>query len=182
LPSGSTIIHLIGPGGAGKTTSGEILAELLDRDFIDVDRMFLKRQGHIASFIDAHGYAAYARRNVALYSEVRAAIRTPAVIAMSSGFMTYPAMVDESYPAIRAAIERDPCTVLLLPSLDVNICVEILVPRQLARPYLDADEAHEERRVRERHPIFLELACQRYIGLEDPASVASRLAQMLGCQ
>lgn len=31
----------------------------------------------------------------------------------------------------------------------------------------------------QRHPVFLELACKRHVGIEDPLSIASRLAEVL---
>ncbi len=179
VPVDVPIVHLVGPGGAGKSSTGAILARLLGWRFVDLDLVFLERNGDIGAFIDGHGYAGYARRNVQLYSEIRATAGSPAVMATSSGFMTYPLTIEGAYAGIRTAIEHDPRTVLLLPDLDVDACVEVLVPRQLARPYLEGGRAKEEQRVRTRHPLFLKLQCARCVGVEPVEVVASRIADAL---
>ncbi|MFT3778291.1 MAG: shikimate kinase [Ottowia sp.] len=170
---GSQLAHLVGPGGAGKTTVGALLAGRLGWDFIDLDQAFLAQHGHIATFIDTQGYEAYARHNVALYARIRRALRRPGVAALSSGFMTYPAAIGGGYAEHRAAIEAAAHTVLLLPSLDVERCVDVLVARQLSRPYLDGDRGQHERRVRERMPAFLALRCARHVGTEAPQCIAT---------
>src|SRR5205823_11674200 len=60
-------ITLIGPGGAGKTTVGALLAARLGIAFIDLDRRFAARAGDISEYITRFGYAAYARENVQTY-------------------------------------------------------------------------------------------------------------------
>ncbi|HEY7899180.1 MAG TPA: shikimate kinase [Gemmatimonadaceae bacterium] len=45
------MIHLIGPGGAGKSTIGRILADLIRCPFHDLDRLFEERQGDIDDFM-----------------------------------------------------------------------------------------------------------------------------------
>lgn len=61
------MIQLVGPGGAGKTTAGVVLAKLLKVQFADLDAEFISRNGDISAFIDTHGYQAYARHNVECY-------------------------------------------------------------------------------------------------------------------
>lgn len=173
------LVHLVGPGGAGKSTVGALLAGQLGWDFIDLDQAFLARHGHIGTFIDTHGYAAYARHNLTLYAQLRPALRAPSVVALSSGFMTYPAAIGGGYAEHRAAIEAHPHTVLLLPSLDVERCIEVLVARQLSRLYLDGDRAKHEQRVRVRLPVFLALRCARHVGTEAPQRIAARIGLML---
>ena len=48
------LLHLIGPGGAGKTTIGAMLADKLGWQFIDLDERFMAAQGDISSFIQHH--------------------------------------------------------------------------------------------------------------------------------
>ena len=55
------MIRLVGPGGAGKSTAGHLLALRLDVPFRDLDVRFVERFGGIDEFIAAHGYQAYAR-------------------------------------------------------------------------------------------------------------------------
>jgi shikimate kinase len=45
-------VHLAGPGGAGKSTVGPLLAALLACEFVDLDRAFEAAHGNIDTFID----------------------------------------------------------------------------------------------------------------------------------
>lgn len=58
------MIRLIGPGGAGKSTIGALLAERLEFAFVDLDRHLADRVGDIGDYINAHGHGTYARANV----------------------------------------------------------------------------------------------------------------------
>ena len=81
------MIRLIGPGGAGKSTIGALLAERLDVTFLDLDRHLVGRVGDISQYITRHGYEAYVRQNLEAYCSVfREGVR-PGVVALSSGFM-----------------------------------------------------------------------------------------------
>ena len=84
------VAHLIGRGGAGKSTIGAVTARRLNWRFVDLDQCFLSWHGHIGGLIDRHGYAGYARRNIQLYADLRHRVAEPMVCALSSGFMTYP--------------------------------------------------------------------------------------------
>ncbi|MEO6239244.1 MAG: shikimate kinase [Vicinamibacterales bacterium] len=58
------MIRLVGPGGAGKSTIGALLAERLNVAFLDLDRHFADRLGDIGEYIGRYGYDAYAQANV----------------------------------------------------------------------------------------------------------------------
>ena len=62
------MIQLIGPGGAGKSTIGALLAERLDVIFVDLDRHLAGRVGDISEYISRHGYDTYTRENVRLFT------------------------------------------------------------------------------------------------------------------
>ena len=49
-------ITLIGPGAAGKTTIGLLIAKQLSIPFIDLDQHFKVRSGDIGEYIDLFGY------------------------------------------------------------------------------------------------------------------------------
>jgi hypothetical protein len=55
-PNDDAIIELIGPGGAGKSTIGALLAERPDVTFLDLDRHVVGRVGDIREYIGRHGY------------------------------------------------------------------------------------------------------------------------------
>ena len=80
-------IYLIGPGGVGKTSSGPKLAELLGREFVDLDEKFMSGRGHIGQYISEHGYAKYVRANSQLFFEHIDQSAKPLVAALSSGFI-----------------------------------------------------------------------------------------------
>jgi len=144
-----SMIQLIGPGGAGKSTVGAALAIRLGCPFRDLDREFERRCGDIDAFIDANGYEAYAGQNVTVYLELFPDL-PGSVLALSSGFMLYPASVHPAYSAVTEAIIRSGTTVVLLPSLDRETCVAETVRRQLRRLFGRRDAAREEAVIRER--------------------------------
>ncbi|HZF66839.1 MAG TPA: shikimate kinase [Gemmatirosa sp.] len=174
-----SVIQLIGPGGAGKSTVGALLARRLGWPSRDLDREFERRHADIDAFIHVHGYAAYARENVATYLELIPHLRS-AVLALSSGFMTYPATVHPAYDGVRAAIVRSRTTLVLLPSLDRETCVAETVRRQLGRPICRRDAAAEEAVIRERFGRYLALPAPKVETMRPPdevvAAIHARLA------
>src|SRR5215471_4914311 len=116
--SSDKVIHIVGPGGAGKSTVGSELARSLGLPFIDLDRKFEEHVGDISHHIDHCGYQSYASENVRLYLSIMATHRQ-GVIALSSGFMIYPKSVHPVYPALCSDICKSSVTFVLLPSLDL---------------------------------------------------------------
>src|SRR5688572_10868949 len=110
-------IRLIGPGGAGKSTLGVLLAERLEVAFVDLDQHLAGRVGSISQYIGRHGYDAYARDNVEAYCSLCREENHRGVIALSSGFMTYARDIHSEYSRVRRELEQHPNTFVLLPSL-----------------------------------------------------------------
>lgn len=150
------MIRLVGPGGAGKTTTGAALARRLGIRFVDLDGQFTTTQGDISEFLDVNGYAAYATRNVQTYVDVIGALAEPVVLALSSGFMTYAYTVHPDYARLRHEIAVSATTLVLLPSLDYETCVAETVQRQLSRPF-SRSPAAEERVIRARFSVYRDL-------------------------
>jgi shikimate kinase len=168
------VIHLIGPGGAGKTTTGAALADRLDVPFVDLDAEFAASHGDVSAYLDTHGYEAYAAQNVILYSALTDVADTHRVIAMSSGFMTYRPDVHPGYPGLRAGIASSPSTLVLLPSLDLETCVAETVRRQLTRSFARSPE-REERVIRARFPIYATLPGRKVETMRPVAVVVAEL-------
>lgn len=168
------MIQLIGPGGAGKSTIGAALATRLAYPFHDLDRAFERRRADIDAFIGAAGYEAYAHENVAVYLEVALRL-TDAVLALSSGFMVYPAAVHPAYATVRDAVARSPATFVLLPSLDREACVAEIVRRQLGRPFGRRDPAREEAVIRERFELYMDLPAIKVETMRPANDVAAEI-------
>jgi shikimate kinase len=147
-------VTLVGPGGAGKSTVAALVAERLAIRCLDLDQCFADRLGNISDYIARFGYPTYARENVETY---RAAVEDgpgARVVALSSGFMTYPDDMHPDYARLRAYVDRSPTTFVLLPSLDLEVCVAEIVRRQLLRPFARS-AAREEAVIRERFPVYV---------------------------
>ena len=175
----SLLAHLVGPGGAGKTTIGAILASRLNWRFVDMDQCFLSSLGNIADFIERNGYVEYARSNVQLYERIERDVSELTICAVSSGFMTYPVAVTPVYSSIRDRIEADALTALLLPAFDLESCSKLIVARQLSRPYLKANEADEIRKIRDRFPAFMSLNCERFRSDGPPEQIAATVERFI---
>ena len=173
------VIRLIGPGGAGKTTTGARLAQDLGVTFVDLDGRFAATQGDISEYLDVHGYASYAMQNVQGYLEVMGAAVGPAVLALSSGFMTYATDVHPDYARVRGEIAASATTLVLLPSLDYQTCVAETVRRQLGRRFHRSAEREEEV-IRERFGVYRNLSASK-LKTMNPVSevVAAAVANLL---
>jgi shikimate kinase len=171
------VIHLIGPGGAGKSTVAPYVAGLLGCPSLDLDRAFEVTYGDIDAFISAHGYAAYAGSNVATYLAHRS--QSPGVVALSSGFMLYPAQVHASVAALQPEIAAEPTTVLLLPSLDFATCVAETVRRQQARELpIQRSATREEAVIRERFARYRALTDRVITTMRTPEIVAREIVAL----
>src|SRR2546427_11186109 len=154
------MIRLVGPGGVGKSTAGALLAQRLGVPFIDLDEEFIANVGDISLYLDAHGYDAYAERNLNVYFALAAAPGREAVLALSSGFMTYRRDIHSQYERCRRDIASNPSTFVLLPSLDLEVCVVEIVRRQISRPFARSAE-REEQVIRARFPIYVDLPARK---------------------
>lgn len=153
-------IRLVGPGGAGKSTIGALLADRLALAFFDLDRHLARRVGDISEYIDRHGYHVYARENVETYCALLHEDTQPGVIALSSGFMTYPRNIHPEYARVWRELDQHVNTFVLLPSLDRDVCVGETVRRQTARPF-GRSSAKEEAVIRTRFEIYMTLPLRR---------------------
>ena len=167
-------IRLVGPGSAGKSTIGAPLAARLHVPFFDLDRHFAARFGDISGYINRHGYEMYARENIETYRLVVGENSGPGVIALSSGFMTYPRGAHPDYARIRGDLERHPDTFVLLPSLDRDVCVAETVRRQIARPFARSS-AEEEAVIRDRFDVYIAMPLRKVETMRGVAEVVDEI-------
>jgi shikimate kinase len=172
------MIRLIGPGGAGKSTIGALLAERLDVPFLDLDRHLAGRVGDISVYIGRHGYDAYARENVEAYCSLSRGGTRPDVLALSSGFMTYASDTHLEYGRVRRELEECAQTFVLLPSLDRELCVAETVRRQVARPFGRSPE-REEAVIRARFELHLALPVRKVETMRPAAAIVDEILAAL---
>ena len=172
------MIRLVGPGGAGKSTTGALLAERLKVAFLDLDRHFAERAGHIGEYIGRHGYEAYARENVETYRSLFRRRMRPEVVALSSGFMTYTRDIHPEYSALRHELELHPNTFVLRPSIDCDVCIAETVRRQIARPF-GRSAAKEEAVIRARFEIYMALPVRKVETMRPVAAVVDEIVGAL---
>lgn len=177
----SADVRLIGPGGAGKTTVGAVLAAHLEVPFVDLDRRLVRRVGDISKYIDRYGYHAYARENVETYYLLVAAETSPRVLALSSGFMTYATDVHPEYQRLRREIDQHPNTFVLLPSLDRDACIAEIVRRQIARPF-GRSSASEEAVIRARFEIYVTMPMRKIETARSVAAAAGEIVSLLALE
>jgi shikimate kinase len=174
------MVRLVGPGGAGKTTTGALLAARLGVSFVDLDRCFSERVGHISEFIKEHGYDNYARENIENYCWLLLQNR-PGVMALSSGFMTYEPNAHPQYSRVRSEIELCPNTFALLPSFDREVCVFETVQRQIARPF-GRSGSKEEVVIRSRFEVYLTMRVRKVETMRPARAVVGELVAALGAE
>jgi shikimate kinase len=158
--SGPDEIRLVGPGGAGKSTIGVLLAERLGVAFVDLDRHLAGRVGDISEYIIRHGYDVYARENVETYCSLFRGESRRRVVALSSGFMTYRRDTHPGYSRVCWELEQSANTFVLLPSMDLDVCVAETVRRQIARPF-GRSSAKEEAVIRARFEIYMAMPARK---------------------
>ncbi len=156
-----------------------MLAQRLGVPFVDLDEAFIANVGDISLYLNTHGYGAYAERNVNVYLALAAAAGGEAVLALSSGFMTYPPDIHSEYERCRRDIVSSPSTFVLLPSLDLEACVVETVRRQISRPFARSPE-REEQVIRARFPIYVDIPARKVETMRPVRQVVDELVAALG--
>ena len=175
------MVRLVGPGGAGKTTTGALLAARLGVSFVDLDRCFSERVGDISEFIKEHGYDNYARENIENYCWLLLQENRPGVMALSSGFMTYEPKAHPQYSRVRSEVELCPDTFAVLPSFDREVCVFETVRRQIARPF-GRSGSKEEVVIRARFEVYMAMPVRKVETMRPARAVVDELVAALGTQ
>ena len=141
-------IILIGPMGSGKSTIGNIIARRLQREFQDSDHFIEKRTGvDIARIFDIEGEHGFRERETSALQELLS--EDNRVIATGGGSVVR--------PENQKILKQHGFIVFLDTSLNQQMQ---RLRRDKKRPLLQTDDprARLESLLRERRPIYLELA------------------------
>lgn len=166
-------IFLIGPGGVGKSICGEILANLLGYNFIDLDVEFCKRVENVGIYISSFGYEKYCLENSKLFYDILSQHLENFVFSLSSGFLIHENM-DELTLKHKQTLKDQGISVLLLPSKSLIESTEIIVKRQLSRGFgLKVDR--EKTKFIQRFPIYKELGDIKIFSHAKPEIIAEQM-------
>jgi len=149
------ILHLIGPGGAGKSTTGVLLAAELGISCIDLDKEYLKHSD-ISDDIEERGYEYYVRKNIECYIDL-IATNESAVLVTSSGFMTYQNNYHEAIESIHSTVLECKYTTLLLPYFNEQECIEEIIRRQFTKAHESKSEQVQRERISKRFQLYLSM-------------------------
>ena len=166
-------VFIIGPGGAGKTTCGQLFADGLGYEFVDLDSEFMTRVGHIGRHIEHEGYLSYCRRNSSLFYDLLAAQSADTVFALSSGFLIH----EDTDPELSKhadSIRQLGVSILLLPSRSADEAEAIIVARQLARD-IPCRRESEQKKIRDRFPKYRKYGDIQIFSSQPPAQVADEM-------
>lgn len=142
---------------------------------IDLDQEFSREHGNIDAFIRSEGYDQYKLTNSALAEELTSS-PSSVLLVTSSGFLS------SDNPKVALATNWRLLTasysVCLLPSRDLEKSVEIIVTRQLQRPF-SRGRRREEEVARARIPAFAEAGDLTVFSDAEPGDVAQAVATRL---
>ena len=169
-------IFLLGPGGVGKSSLGLALRDRLGWPLVDLDLEFCERCGLIGTFIADHGYERYRQENLDLAKRLVKAIEGETIFVTASGFLAAPVESDD-YREARRTISGG-YGITLLPTLDLEIAVSIVVGRQLNRGF-GLERASEDRKFRERFLKYFGEGQALVVSMESPAQIADTIVRDL---
>lgn len=159
-------IYLVGPMGAGKTTVGRHLAELLGRDFIDSDHEIERKTGATIPWIfEKEGEVGFRLRETNVLNELTS--RASLVVATGGGAVTQ--------PDNRKFLNQRGIVIYLYTPVELQLQRTY---RDKNRPLLQVDDPEKKLRdlLSARDPLYREIA--HYI-IETNQGAARELAQKI---
>lgn len=163
-------IFIVGPGGAGKSTTGKLLSEKLNFQLIDVDTMFNSRIALIPHYVRDNGYKAYCEANSLLVDELLLEYTSKVVMPLPSGFLVHEDSPELVIKHIKL-LQKSGISIMLLPSVSLEETVEIIVRRQLSRGFTDINEEKERTAITRRHPLYMTHGDIQVYSHEDPNQI-----------
>ncbi|MFU0933335.1 shikimate kinase [Kluyvera cryocrescens] len=170
-------VLLIGPGGAGKSTVGALLAQRLDYPFIDLNTVFCERIANIREYLQTHGYESYLEQNAALFASLLNEQEKNAVFALSSGFLATDIRPD-IVQMNRQRVRECGVSVLLMPYKNVDDACRCIVGRQLTRGF-GLERHKEERKFRQRFGEYSALGDVQIFSVSPPHDIVEQTVQGL---
>ncbi len=169
-------IFIIGPWWVGKSTSGEILAKLLNYKFIDLDREFCKQIGNISTYIPEQWYEDYCKKNSDLFYNLLEENTEETVFILSSGFLVHENL-DKLTTKHKRTIKKG-FSILLLPSESKGKSTEIVVQRQLSRGF-GLNEERERQKFRKRFDIYKKFGNIKIFSTDTPENIAKEMKEKI---
>lgn len=174
-------LFLTGPGGAGKSTVGKVLACKLHYTLIDLDDEFCQRIMNISVFIRSQGYASYLVENSLLLERLLAEQKgQKTLFVLSSGFLSTDIRRD-IISHNREMISEHGFSVMLMPSACYEVALECILARQLNRGLFLKRET-EERKFQQRFYEYLQLGDVKIFSMQTPESIAAEIAGLVSRQ
>jgi len=170
-------VFLIGPGGVGKTTSGELLAQRLKYNFVDLDREFCDRIENISIHIKRYGYTSYCLKNSELFFGLLPQCSENTIFVLSSGFLVHEGM-NQLTQKHHEALRNKGITVRLLPSASLEESTAIVVGRQLRRGF-GLQEDSEREKFQKRYLLYREMGDVRVYSAGNPKEIAELMEEEL---
>lgn len=172
------LVFIVGPGSAGKSTTGRLLAKKLGYGFVDIDFVFCERVGLIGDYIKQHGYRAYSEANSDLFEQVIEEYPAKMVFPLSSGFLVHkdsPELVRKH----RRLLKEKGISILLLPSASLKESMDIIIPRQMSRGYLELVEEEERAKLKSRYPRYKRYGNIKIFSVEPLEQIADLMVEEL---
>jgi shikimate kinase len=170
-------VFIIGPGGVDKTTSGKILAQKLNYDFIDLDIKFCEQIETVGTFIRNYGYPKYCHQNSKLFFKLLDENVKDVVMPLSSGFLIHEDQ-DNLVEKHNNAIKKNGISILLLPSKSLVVSEKIVVERQLKRGF-GLKRNREQEKIRSRFPKYKVLGDIKIFSHSPPKIIATLMHRSL---
>lgn len=171
-------IFLIGPGGAGKSSIGKLLADILGYIAVDLDDEFCERIMNIREYIALKGYESYIEQNAALLNKLLIEYSSrSALFILSSGFLSTDIRADIVNDNKRVVRENG-ISVLIMPSPNYDEALNCILDRQLNRG-LSLVKEKEEEKFSQRFYEYIAMGDLQIFSMEKPEHIAVKIANEL---
>jgi len=171
-------IFLIGPGGAGKSTVGKIVSDILGYVAIDLDDEFCERIINIREFIKCYGYESYLEQNSALLRElIITHHHQDTLFILSSGFLSTdirPDIIENN----KKVVNEKGFSVLLMPSRHYDEALLCIIDRQLKRGF-SLQREKEEKKFNHRFYEYIKMGDMKIFSMDKPEEIAAKIANEL---